>query len=203
MASASIHLNSPIKGSGVAIARGIPLGMLATENKIALLPLGGWQQWSCPQATMTQTVVKSSALEQGNSGFFWVSTTFAPCGISIEPPSTTEVISIVCLGVLSIRCIFTRDRVASSGPPSDEDGVSVIELPVALSPGYIDEINGPRTVSFRTPYPCSKVDVMLLQRNTDFFCIFKVSTFCSSSVRSSSMSTPQSKGPHSSSLPYK
>lgn len=172
------------------------MGMLATENKILLLPLGGWQQRSCLQAAMTSANVKSSALE-----FFWVSTTFSPCGVSIEPPSTTEVISIVCLGVLSIRCIFTRDAF-SGGPPSDE-GVSVIELPVALSPGYIDEINGPRTVSFRTPYPCSRVDVMLLQRNSDFVCIFKVSTFCSSSVRSSSMSTPQSKGPQSSSLPYK
>ena len=51
----------------------------------------------------------------------------------------------------------------------------------------------PSTTSFKMPWPCSKVEVMIMQRNIDFPCILEISTYSTSSIRSSAASTPQSK----------
>ena len=163
--------------------------MIACEYKLLLLPLGGWRQHPLP--------LRGSAPSQGGLGGSWiaVSTTFEPCAVSIEPSSTTEVVSLVCRGVVSFRVSFTRDPSSStsSAPGKTEQGNKVVDVDVGPPPGYMDE-NGLRTVSFRTPFPCSKIDAVVAKRDQDFPCVFRVQTFCQSSVRSSSMSTPQAKG---------
>jgi hypothetical protein len=49
------------------------------------------------------------------------------------------------------------------------------------------------TTSVKTPWPCNKVEAMIMQRNSDFPCVLSVQTYSTSSIRSSAASTPQAK----------
>jgi hypothetical protein len=192
--------------------------MMTTEHRSTLRPLGGWSTFPIRNSSSSSSSSSSSnsragsrrATHEGLGGSYYaVSTTFMPCGVAIEPSSTTELISLVSLGVLSIRVLFTRDATVASSTSSPlasnqqhatgGGDVVIQELAVPPPPGYVDD-TGPRTVTFRTPFPCSRVEVMVLARSSEFVALLSLATLTSSLVRSSSMSTPQSKagpGPRS------
>lgn len=62
------------------------------------------------------------------------------------------------------------------------------------SPSHSVKALNSSITSLKTPWPCSKVEVMIMQRNNDFPCIINVAAYNTSSVRSSAASTPAGKG---------
>ena len=62
------------------------------------------------------------------------------------------------------------------------------------SPNHSVKALSASVTSLKTPWPCSKVEVMIMQRSSDFPCIVNVGAYSSSSIRSSAASTPAGKG---------
>lgn len=171
---------------------------IRTDHKVSLKPLGGWQEQ--PLKNVPSNCKQSDTTIGLGINFYAISTSFSPSTIYIEPSSTTEFISIVCWGVGSFRVTFIRDTATITGSSRDakhehqgsKNEINTIDISVPPPPAFVGD-DGPRTLSFLVPYPCTRVEAMVLQRTNDFVCIFSVMSFCSTSVRSSSMSTPQSK----------
>lgn len=156
--------------------------MIHTDNRLTFSPLHGcWEERRCGGGS---TTTRHKGGKSG--GFFAISTSsFVPIGLVIETSSTTECVAIQCTGVSTWRLLFTRDAHASS---VSEEG-SLVDMAVPKSSSHAEA----STVSFRLPFSCCKIEAMVLQRSSDFVCIFSVQTFCTTAVRSSSQSTPQSK----------
>jgi hypothetical protein len=145
---------------------------------------------------------------------------FLPCGVSILTGSTTDFISIKSFGVVSFRVLFSRDMGKVQGetksinnknqqkpqvqiqdirvPAPDRSNSSSMASPgdsyTNNSPSHSFRLFvNPSTTSFKMPWPCSKVEAMIMQRNSDFPCILELQTYSTSSIRSSAASTPQGK----------
>ena len=82
-------------------------------------------------------------------------------------------------------------------PPSSSSMYSPSDSYTNTSPSHSIGVLNSSTTSVRTPWPCSKVEAMIIQRNSDFPCVISVGTYSSSAVRSSAASTPAGKGQRS------
>jgi hypothetical protein len=78
-------------------------------------------------------------------------------------------------------------------PPSTSAMYSPSDSYQNTSPSHNIRALNSSVTSLKTPWPCSKVEAMIMQRNSDFPCIISVGTYSSSAVRSSAASTPAGK----------
>ena len=207
--------------------------MIGTEYSLTLMPPQCWNGVSGVRSGTTKPFIYDTVSEPILNA---ISTSFLPCGISIEISSTTDYISIQSLGVVQFRILFCRDgsnnnntgsgsfgsrsgnevesKNAGGESRKEKNQIQVKDIQVSApsisqsaasfsSPGDSWNNNSPShnnklfaqpsSTSFRTPWPCCKVEAMIMQRNTDFPSIISVSTYSTSSIRSSAASTPQSK----------
>jgi hypothetical protein len=153
-----------------------------------------------------------------------ITTSFLPCGVSLAISSTTDFLTVKTMGVVQLRVLFSRDTSNGNGGEMKSEAkisggqrrmggntqVQVTDVDVAppstsmmFSPSDSYNNNSPShnvkalsasVTSLKTPWPCSKVEVMIMQRNSDFPCIVNVGAYSSSSIRSSAASTPAGKG---------
>ena len=197
--------------------------MISTDHTLHFMPQSCWNGprrvgIECPQA-----ITSSSAAGARARSLNAIATSYLPCGVSIAISSTTDFISIKSFGVVAFRVLFSRDMDKTDddsknirGKGHDAQGkpqvqIKDIQVPApdrsssssVASPGdsYVNNspsnsvrlFANPSTTSFKTPWPCSKVEAMIMQRNTDFPCVLEIGTYSTSSIRSSAASTPQSK----------
>ena len=78
-------------------------------------------------------------------------------------------------------------------PPSTSAMFSPSDSYQNTSPSHNIRALNSSVTSLNTPWPCSKVEAMIVQRNSDFPCIISVGTYSSSAIRSSAASTPAGK----------
>ena len=148
-----------------------------------------------------------------------ITTSFLPCGVSLAISSTTDFLTVKTLGVVQLRVLFSRDTSNGNGGEMKSDAkissserrvggntqvqVTDVDVPppsksMMFSPSDSYNNNSPNhsvkalsasVTSLKTPWPCSKVEVMIMQRSSDFPCIVNVGAYSSSSIRSSAAST--------------
>ncbi len=190
--------------------------MINTDHVISLMPPQCWAICNKVVDTINSTTqsVESGQVVPLNA----VVTSFLPCGVSIAISSTTDFITLRTFGVVSLRVLFSRDMDKSASgkgstgantkpqvqikdiqvPPPDRSSSSSFASPsdsyMNNSPSHnIKNFAQPSTTSIKTPWPCMKIEAMILQRNVDFPCLLSVQTYSTSSIRSSAASTPQMK----------
>jgi len=187
--------------------------MITTDCTISFMPPQCWLGGSNIgiDAPMTQSQEKS------NRDFIPLNaivSSFLPCGVSIAISSTTDFITIRSFGIVSFRVLFSRDMgKASTGSGATKPQVQIKDIQVPTpdrsssqtfaspsdsyknnSPSHsIKFFAQPSTTSIKTPWPCSKVEAMIMARNMDFPCVLDIRTYSTSSIRSSAASTPQMK----------
>ena len=186
--------------------------MIPTESTISLCPRQCWDK-------NFEGIESKKTIDNLNA----ISTSFLPCGVSIATSSTTDYLTIKTFGVVQLRVLFSRDSALGAEEAKDEAKgsrggqrhvggntqmqVTDINVPPPsssamfspsdsyqnTSPSHnIGALNSSVT-SLKTPWPCSKVEAMIMQRNSDFPCIISVGTYSTSSIRSSAASTPAGK----------
>ena len=195
--------------------------MISTDHTLSFMPQSCWNGPRNVGIESPQAITSSSAGARPRS-LNAMATSFLPCGVSIDISSTTDFISIRSFGVVAFRVLFSRDmgKADATGKDRGKGGgaqskpqvqIKDIQVPApdrsssssVASPGdsYVNNspsnsvrlFANPSTTSFKTPWPCSKVEAMIMQRNTDFPCVLEIGTYSASSIRSSAASTPQSK----------
>lgn len=110
-----------------------------------------------------------------------ISSSFMSVGLSISCHSTTSAVMISGLGISKIKVLMRGDDL-KKGPSH----LSVSEMVITES--FTDE-KGIQRITLDLPLPCKTVEVLVMEKKSDFICIFDVRCF-SSSVRPSSLSTP-------------
>ena len=133
-------------------------------------PVGTWTE---KQISTRSTRVKMIHL----------SSSFLPLGMSIGCHSTTNNINIICRGISKIKILLKgEDQPQKRGPPN----ISISEMTITDS---FMTGRGIQRIVLDLPFPCKTVEVLIVERISDFVCIFDI-LCCSSSVRPSSQSTP-------------
>ena len=189
--------------------------MISTDHTLAFMPQSCW----CgPRNVGIEAPQAMSCSSSGSVPLNVVASSFLPCGVQIAISSTTDFVTLKSFGVVSFRVLFSRDGgkdgaerggTRGSGPPQvqiqdikvpapDRSSSSTVASPgdsfVNNSPSHsVKLFANPSTTTFKTPWPCSKVEAVIMQRNTDFPCIMEICTYSTSSIRSSAASTPQGK----------
>ena len=117
-----------------------------------------------------------------------VCTSFLQSGLSIRCHSMTKAIAITCFGVLRVKVLFKGEDI-SSGPPR----ISVREIDVEDFSAEDEDIPEIQSVYINTPWPCKIVEIAVIKRSWQFVTVCDVECY-TSDIRSSSQSTPVSKG---------
>jgi len=151
-----------------------------------------------------QETDQSSSLYYNNNKYHTL-TSYVPSGLSIICHSTIKSIDIHCVGVSLLKIIFYKDSNDNSSSPGNNDKITtsndnnkgntkknVITVNEISLPS-IDMDDGdcylPQRVTLTLPYPCIKVDVLLIKRKLDFVSIMGIAAYANT-VRSASLSTP-------------
>jgi len=150
-----------------------------------------------------QETDQSSSLYYNNNKYHTL-TSYVPSGLSIICHSTIKCIDIHCVGVSILKIIYykdTNDNNSSGNSPGNNDKITTnndnnkknIITVNEISLPSIDMDDGdcylPQRVSLTLPYPCLKVDVLLIKRKLDFVSIMGIAAYANT-VRSASLSTP-------------
>jgi len=192
--------------------------MITTDCTISFMPPQCWL--GGPNIGIDAPLTQSQEKSNGRvTALNAIVSSFLPCGMSVAVSSTTDLIQIRSFGVVSFRVLFSRDMDKASaaggggGARATKPQVQIKDIQVPTpdrsssqsfaspsdsyknnSPSHsIKFFAQPSTTSIKTPWPCSKVEAMIMQRNMDFPCILDIRTYSSSSIRSSAASTPQMK----------
>ena len=119
----------------------------------------------------------------GESKLIKVSSSFIPVGLSVDCHSTTNRVLISSKGISKIRILLKGEEQSVKNGPSH---VSTSEM--LISEALTDK-KGIQRITIDLPLPCKIVEILIVERTSDFVCIFDVHCY-SSSVRPSSQSTP-------------
>ena len=203
-------LNNCIKNDDIP---SIPLPL----QNIIFQPSGSWIERKFLNNNINkngnhQETDQSSSLYYNNNKYHTL-VSYVPSGLSIICHSTIKCIDIHCVGVSLLKIIFYKDSndnnnnssSSSSSSPGNNDKITtsndnnkgnnkknVITVNEISLPS-IDMDDGdcylPQRVSLTLPYPCIKVDVLLIKRKLDFVSIMGIAAYANT-VRSASLSTP-------------
>jgi hypothetical protein len=110
-----------------------------------------------------------------------ISSSFISVGLSISCHSTTSIVMITGLGIAKIKVLMIGEDL-KKGPSH----LSVFEMVITQS---LTDEKGIQRITLELPLPCKTVEVLVMEKKSDFVCIFDVRCF-SSSIRASSLSTP-------------
>ena len=177
-------------------------------NNVTFQPSGSWIERKLSKKNNNQNNLTSSSSTSTTfyqNDTYHTLTSYVPSGLSILCHSTIKCIDIHCVGVSLLKIIYYKDtslnenntfnKVNEDNNNNNNDikskkgmiTVNEISLP------NIDMDDGdyylPQRVSLSLPYPCLKVDILLLKRKLDFVSIMGIYAYAAAS-RSSSLSTP-------------